>query len=364
MALEEQPSSLMTFRALVDITPEPQQRAELLDRFEREVRRELAERPDDPEPARKLLGLGELRGEPGTRFVALSVLSVLEAETPAEREAYLQLTRAKQGTPGRLTPLAMQDLAALCQPGLAPGYGHVLGTVLACAADIDQLEPGRFGAGRGQRISTRDAHPLRDEISALASAFNLRISEFYVGGDDPTRVVALPKQDELAFLVGPAVSAPLSGAARRDVALQLAAMQLCTLPLLSRSPKQGARLMLAALAAAECPLPDTIMRNELGELPRTLAKALPRRVKKVLPELVRALPDGGASMEQQCRLALRHTRRAALLLASDLHGALEQVLGAVPARAEIGASEDATDLVCAWSSTAMARLRNKLGFAT
>jgi hypothetical protein len=85
-------------------------------------------------------------------------------------------------------------------------------------------------------------------------------------------------------------------------------------------------------------------------------------VKKALPELVRALPDEGAAMEQQLTLVLRNTRRLALLLSGHLPSALEQVLGALPSREAIAHSEAALDLVTTWTSSTMSTLRNRLGF--
>jgi hypothetical protein len=134
------------------------------------------------------------------------------------------------------------------------------------------------------------------------------------------------------------------------------------LPLLSRNPAQAARLIYAAMAAADCPLPANILRPELGELPRSLGRALPRKAKKALPELVRALPDDGSALEEQLALALRHTRRLALLISGNLSAALERALGALPTREAIYGSEDALDLITTWTSGTMSTLRNRLGF--
>jgi hypothetical protein len=116
------------------------------------------------------------------------------------------------------------------------------------------------------------------------------------------------------------------------------------------------------MAAADCPLPGEVLRGELGELPRSLHRALPRKVRKALPDLVRALPDGGQSLERACVEGARAARRLALLISDDLTAPLELMLGAMPNRDSIAASEDALDLVISWSSSAMDSLRSKLGF--
>jgi hypothetical protein len=62
-------------------------------------------------------------------------------------------------------------------------------------------------------------------------------------------------------------------------------------------------------------------------------------------------------------LLLRHTRRLALLLGGDLEAALEGVVGALPSADVIGGSDDALDLVRAFTSAAMTTLRKRLGLA-
>jgi len=360
--LREHPVHLAALQALHAITDDQARRSELLERFESEVRRELREEPTQAEPLRKLLALGELRADAGLRFIALSTLRVLDAETSSEREAADRVVKQFAKAPLSTTTLQANEVGSLLTESSA-AYTSLLRAVMANAGELDQLDPGRFGAGRSQRLSPRDASPLRDEVAGMAKALGLTLSEFYVGGDDPKRILALPKEEELMFLVGHDVVAPLTPSQRAQVALQLAGAYLQTLPLLSRSPEQGARLIFAAMAASECALPANILKAELGELPRSVGRALPRRTKKALPDLVRTLPDEGGAMEQHIRVALRQTRRLALLLGGHLSPALEHVLGALPSAEGIAGSEDALDLVATWTSSSMGALRNRLGFA-
>jgi siroheme synthase len=165
------------------------------------------------------------------------------------------------------------------------------------------------------------------------------------------------------MLVGVGVTSPLSSTRRHQLALQVAGYALSSLPLLTRTSAQSARLVFSAMVAAEAPLPPNVSREELGDQPRTLSKAMPRKVRKALPDLVRALPDAGASTETQVRMVQRHTRRLALLLSGDLEAALESVVGALPSADVIGGSEDALDLVRAFTSAPMTTLRKRLGLA-
>ncbi len=360
--LAEQPSHLQAMQALVSVTNEATAKTALYREFEQEVQKELKAAPTDPLPLRKWLALAEARGDAGMQAIALSTLLALHAETPGEREAFERLTRTNVAAlRTKAAPLSASELASLPLRAPSVPYQNLFRAVFSAAAEIDQLEPSRFGAARGQRVAVKDALPVRDEVLSLAHLLNLKVSEFYVGGDDPRRIAAMPRDDELAFLVGSEVAHPLTPSQRTLATLQLAATALQTLPLLARSSTQAAKLVYAALVASDCPLPGEILREELGDLPRSLGRALPRKTKKALPELVRALPDRGASMELQLVLALRHTRSVSLLLAGDLASALEHTLGAFPTRDSIAASAEALDLVTVWTSSAMNTLRNRLG---
>jgi hypothetical protein len=175
-------------------------------------------------------------------------------------------------------------------------------------------------------------------------------------------VVALPREDGVSLVLGQGVTAPLSPTRRSQLARELAAYHLQALPLLTRTRAQAARLMWAALVAAECPLPQSIL-DDLGELPRTLSRALPRKVRKMLPELCAALGDGGRDMPRQCELLLFQARRLGLAIGGDLQASLDDVVGAMAARETIASSDGAVDLIRAWTSGPMALMRKKLGLA-
>ncbi len=357
------PNYLPALSALYAATRDENQRQEILRRFEQEVRRELRERPASPEPLRKLLALGELRADAGLSYIALSTLRALGVENLAEREAADRIFPKACAAPRTSSPLSASELNGLSPSETSAAYSGLLRVVLASASEIDQLEPGRFGAGRSHRLSPRDVNALRDEVTTMANALGLRLGDFYVGGDDARRIVAMPRDEEVMFLVGEDVATPLSPAERAQVALQLAATHLQTLPLLSRTPAQGARLIFAAMAACDCPLPGTILKGELGDLPRSVGRALPRKTRRALPDLARTLPDQGAAVEHHIKVALQHTRRLALLLSGHLEPALENVLGALPSPEAIAGSAEALDLIATWTSSNMDALRNRLGFA-
>jgi uncharacterized protein HemY len=332
-------------------------------RFEREVRAALARTPLDPARLRDLRAWAELSGSADGTFVSLLTLNVLSHADDHERK--LADAALKVAFLQRLTPrvrLANDELTALLSPAPDPRYAALMRCVGAAAREIDQLEPSKFGVGRSQRVNPRDKSPLRDEVEGLCAVLGSTLQELYVGGNELLRVAAMPRDDGVTLVLGMGVTAPLSPTRRSQLARELAAYHLQALPLLSRTRTQAARLMWAALVAAECPLPQSIL-DDLGELPRTLGRALPRKVKKALPELCTALPDGGRDMARQCELLLFQARRLALAIGGDLQACLDDVVGAMAARETIASSEAAVDLIRAWTSGPMALMRKKLGLA-
>ena len=374
-ALHRDTESAALFREALQVTPRERAAvrelwalthdATVLERFEREVRAALAREPLEAGPLRDLRLWAELASSADAAFSALLTLSVLGQANEEERK----LCDAALKTALPMRPLANAkllpaDLASVLAPGPEQRYGAVLRCVLAAAQEIDQLEPGKFGVGRGQRISARDKNPLREEVQALCAILSLNLEELYVGGNELLRIAVIPREEGLTVILGMGVSAPLSATRRSQLALQLAACSLHSLPLLSRTNTQAARLMWAAMVAAESPQLAPAAREDLGELPRTLARALPRKTKRALPELVSTLPDAGADMPRQCALLLQQTRRLGLALAGDLQASLDEVVGALPSRDTIAGSEAALDLIRTWTGGPLSLLRKKLGLAT
>jgi hypothetical protein len=332
-------------------------------RFEREVRAALGRTPLDASLLRDLRTWGELSGNGDGTFISLLTLNVLSYADDHERklgDAALKVAFAQRLSPG--ARLSNDELSALLTPAPDPRYAALMRCVGSAAAEIDQLEPSKFGVGRSQRINPRDKSPLRDELEGLCAVLGITLGELYVGGNELLRVSAIPRDDDLSLVLGMGVTAPLSPTRRSQLARELAAHHLHALPLLTRTRTQAARLMWAALVAAECALPQSIL-DDLGELPRSLGRALPRKVRKALPELCSALPDGGRDMPRQCELLLFQTRRLALAIGGDLQACLDDAVGAMAAREAIASDSGAVDLIRAWTSAPMAQLRKKLGLA-
>jgi hypothetical protein len=366
--------AMVAFREVLDDDPEQREAVRELwalthDRdaiacFERAVRDNLRREPLNPQPLRDLRMWADLVGDHDAAFVSLLTLSVLHQVDEAERKQCDAAIR--RAFPARLAAgvtLTSKELAPLLAPALDRRYENLLRALFGAAAEIDQLEPSRYGVGRGQRLSTREPSVLRDELAALAGALGVALGDVYVGGNDLLRIAAVPGDGSVALVLGMGVSAPLGPTRRHQLALQLAACRLDSLPLLSRGNLHAARLVWAALVAAEWRLPEELADQDLGDLPRSMSRVLPRRLKKMLPELARALPDGGLDVPRQCALLLAHTRRLALLVAGDLQAGLDDAVGALPSRDVIAGSEAAVDLIRTWTSGPLAALRKKLGLS-
>jgi hypothetical protein len=366
--------AIVAFREVLDDDPEQREAVRELwaltnDRaaiacFEQAARANLQSAPLDSQPLRDLRMWADLVGERDAAFAALLGLSVLaHVDEEERRQCDAAIRRAFPAQLRAGVALTSKELAPLLAPALDARYANLLRTLFSAAAEIDQLEPGRFGVGRGQRLSTREPSALRDEAAAMAGALGVTLGDIYVGGNDLLRIAALPGDGSVSLVLGMGVSAPLGPTRRHQLALQLAACRLESLPLLSRGNVHAARLVWAALVAAEWPLPDALADEDLGDLPRSMGRVLPRKLRKALPELARSLPDGGTDVQRQCALLLAHTRRLALLIGGDLQAGLDDAVGALPSREVIARSPAAIDLIRTWTSAPLAALRKKLGLS-
>jgi hypothetical protein len=311
-----------------------------------------------------LYELAQLKQDRDLAYVALSAIhglsEVLAIGTPSEPEqsAFREATRAAQKLSiAEGVVLSEGELRALLAPSLDTRAQALLAAVFGsngAAIELDGLEPARFGLGRGQRIGPRDPHPVRDALRALSAPLGLTLGDVYVGGSVPMRIAALPREGELGFVIGSALKSPLLGESLHAAALQVAGTYLDSLPLLCRTPEEAMRVVYAALASEDLPLPKGVDRAQLGDLPRSVGKALPRKAKRALAELVRALPEQGAELPLHCRALLARTRRLALLLSGELAAALREAQGTTDAD---------LDLLRTWTGSALSSSRRKLGLA-
>lgn len=320
--------------------------------LEQALRLQAYERPRDADPLRKLRTVAELKGDRDLAFIALSTLMALEQGDEREARALAQLLADAPRTP-RGEALTETELRGLLTPAPEGPIQQLLREVFSAAGELDRLEPGRFGVGRSERSSAKDPHPLRTEVRAFCDALQIKLGDLYVGGPEPTRVAVIPRDDEVAVVLGGGLKQPLSMEARHTLCLSLAAFQLRSLPLLSRTPAEAAQLLYAALMPEGWNAPMQVERDKLLELTKGVSRALSRRAKRNLTELARAVPSG-IDLEPHCRTALARTRQLALALSGELALVLR----------DVDTNErDATELLRTWTSTALGGSRRKLGLA-
>ncbi len=359
-ALEASPTDVLAGDALAELLDEPARRA-LSARFEAAVRAELDADPTDPEPLRKLRRAARWRDDQGLDAVVLAVLASLGVADEEELEAYGEHTQlfARPLSGGALDDASF---ARLLVPGMGEPVLSLARLVAESVAEMDALEPGTFGLGRGDAV--RGDAPLRAEITVLCGMLGVPAPEVWQGGDDPARIEVLPYYKGKAnFVLGAGLASPLSPAQRFVIGRLAAGLRLGVAPLVRRDPARAATALFAAAAAGEAPLPAGEGRAGMAETTRRMGKAMPRKVRKSVTEHVRALRDG-REIDAWAQAVHRAASRAGLLVAGDLGAALAAVLGAAPDRELVLESPDAHDLLTFWLSPDALALRQRLGLST
>lgn len=362
-ALDARPDDLEAGDALAELVFEPLARTELSQTFEQAIRRQLAIAPTSVVALRKLRRAAAWRSDVGLERAALACIVALGAATDEEATSY----GAAQLPVGRLPASALSDAhwTRLVAAGDAGAPAELARLSLDGVASVDQLTPAGRSVGRAQLVGGRQAHPVRDEIFALLGCFGLTGGDFYVGGTDSRGVQGIPgKKGRPSIIVGPQVTAPLDTRQRFQLAWQATGLRTGTLPLLHRSATDAGTILYAVAAAAGTPFPSGFGRAGLEQWTNALAKAFPRKVRRAIADLVRATPDGGASVESWCALPRRTAARAGLVLCGDLPVALEVLLGAPPTAERVEASDEARDLVRFWLEPSTLELRKDLGLSS
>jgi len=290
----------------------------------------------------------------GRALVALRLVSRDALEDDGESTEIL--TRGIRGT------LGAEDLAKLRDGEDAGPIAQLAELLYEPLAAVDRLEPGRFGAGRGDLVKRES--DVREAVDAIASALGLEMGDFYHGGKDAARVVALPgKKGKTSWVVGSGVVAPLDPARRFQLGRHAMGARMGTSSIIQRTPDEAATLLFAATAAADALLDSGSGRSGLVEWTRALMKALPRKVRKQVATLAAQIPDGGRGVVAYCHAARRTALRSGLLLSGDLATTLRIVLDDEPTLGAVRASPEALDLLTFWLSPAMASLRKSLGLS-
>ena len=362
-ALLASPADEQACQALSELVVDPVERQELIQGFEKAVRSELDQRSRDPVLLRKLRKAAAFTGERDVEYLVLDALDALGlASVQEHKDRQLILDDTQRSIAGKLTATGT---TALRVPGEIAGPVEAAVALSEVAMTVFHIEPVTYSVGRANRVSDTPFNPLRQELKDILDVFGLQLSALYSGGDDSTRIAAIPAPGAShCWVLGKEVSAPLSAEQRFSVGQQAMALRLGIFPLvIGRSESEALQLFRAAALAVDRSAAEPAGGEDLSALVRQLDKAITRKTRKILqgslPRIVRDEPALAAylgAVHQSCR-------RAGLFIGGELGAVLKALLGAQPDAEAVGGSPTALDLLAFWISRPNIALRRELGMA-
>ncbi len=369
--LSDRPRAIASYRKALEVLPTDadaaesltsllsgDERTEFVTTFERGLRDALAEELD-PNGLRNLRRSALWNDNDDLASAILETLVVLDVATAEEQSAY-----RPRAAPIALPKIALgsSQMSALRKSGDGGPEAEFAVVASEFLAVLDELTPTAFSVGRSESISPRTENATREEVVALARVFGVESAEYFVGGDDPGRLAALPgKKGKAQWVLGRSVYAPLSPAARFRLGRQAIAFHRGTLSLIDRSPAAGATLLHAIAKASGAPLSGGAGRASLDTWTEAAQRVMGRRARKTVAAAASALGTG-ERLESFCAAARFTALRAATLMSGNLSASLELILGERPTLDRVKRSRDAVETVMFWTSPAAARLRTEMGF--
>ena len=283
----------------------------------------------DPDVVSRLVRVARTLDDGALVQASLGVLVTLGRDEPGIAEELASLDQRVAKVPQ--IQIDENVLAAIGDPldtGPLVSLFSILGETIG-----EALGPSKeaLGATKKERIDPRSGLPLRNDVAAWCGALGLGEFELYVGGRDPNAVQGVAGEIP-ALVVGPAITSPLSAAARQAIAREVFALKRGITVVRSRD-----EATVAALAVAACNLVDLRLEAPafaiLGDVQRQLGKALSRKVKKLLPDVCGAVVAARPDVRAWASAAQRSLDRMATVAAGDVSLVLSDVLS-VP-RAEL-----------------------------
>lgn len=326
------------------------------------VRAKLTPETLDATVLRKLLRVAELRGSRDLSKLVLSTLTVLRIATEDERNreeentAFVRRVRPPQHS-------IAEGLARLRADGDGGACDDISVLLYDTLVELDGNDLARFGASRSDVLTRNDA--VRTELADLGVALGVGDVEVHPSPQlDSRRLMALPTDRGLAFIVPRGLAVPLDPALRFHAGRLTYAVSRRVLPFAHRSPEDSAAMLLGALDAAEVAIGDAKARPGVAEWSKSIARVIGRKQRKAVADLANALPDRVRAVDSYARAVRQSCLRAGLLVSSDLEAALSIVLGTTPSMERCVATRDAADLVCFHLSSTSLGLRRDLGLSS
>lgn len=361
-ALALVPDDVESATSLLRLVQDDAERLEIARSVDAAVRATLVPEGLKIESLRKLLRIADLRGARDLMKLVLSTLSVLRIATDDERAREEENTAIVRRVRPPTHPIA-EALARLHAPDDRAPYSEIAAQLFDVLVDHDALQLSRLGANKSEPLPRTDG--LRAELVDLASAFGIAEAEAFVSPQlDPRRIVAVPTERGIHFVVPKNAAVPMDPWLRFHAGRLTWAVAQKTLPFVQRTPEEGAAILLGALDACQVPIGDLRARPGVADWSTVIARGIGRKNKKAVHDLGAALLDRGAGAENFCRAARQSANRAGLLVSSDLDAALANVLGATPSFERVAQTNEAADLVCFHLSSTSLTLRRELGLAS
>jgi tetratricopeptide (TPR) repeat protein len=339
---------------------ESEGRLELSRTFEASVRRALMEDPTEPELLRALAMVAEWRADVALSNTVMGALVALDVASEDERAMWDEAMRKPRVLSGQLSD---RHIAELAVPGFDGAALELARIATETLTQIDKLEPARWGLSRNDLTQPKTAPPIAHELVTMTSCLGAPAGDVWVGGTDPQLFAMIPNyKGRPSWLVGRSVTMPLSSVRLFELGRRALALRFGIGPFLTRDVDEGTTALLAIVRAAGVPGSDD--RLGLPEMSRAVAKVMSRGARKAALEAIERISSIENEASRFMFAAHQTLRRGGLVLANDLPGILERVLGERPSRELICDNDVALDLFRFWISPPSIAARRELGGAS
>lgn len=301
------------------------------------------------------------------RWLALTALEAVGTPTAEQRQVLSQgraRARAGGGTPKRLDGQSWVQLTPPMPSSTGGELWRAMGAAVTASIGLDAQ---KLGFGRGERVPVKKLADRDRQLAAALTTFGLSEVDLYVseGHDARSQMARVLSTETPTICLGREIAAGASAAARFQLgrALALAATGFGSLAEIRDGELE--RFVVAALRAAESPVPPYLQElvagedAALAERTRLMKKHLSRKDRATVAQLA-LRGDALVDIAGFRRAALGAVNRAGLLWCGDLAVALAAIDAGRGGRA-LADSPAALDLVV-WSvSTHHLTMRDELG---
>jgi tetratricopeptide (TPR) repeat protein len=321
--LSEAPSDGEALDLLLGLAKDSPERKRLLVQGRDAILRDLAEKPAQADPVRRLARIAQTLGDPALEQATLSASVALSGPEQIVLTALAQSSGKKPRVPQ--TSLPPQMFGSLLAPDddgpiadlfilLAPTLAEALGPQIAT-----------LGVTKKDRVDARSGTAVRDEIAAWAGALGLGAFDLFVGGRDPFGVQGIAG-DPPSIVIGTQVTSPLSPQMRGRIAREVVGIQRGSTVTRWRDDLTIAAIVVAACNLAKVPV-SAPAYAVLAEVERLIGKAIPRKVKGLIEPVCQKIVQTGQDPKAWAMRARASQSRAAVVASGDVSVVLADLLG-------------------------------------